>query len=267
MSDWFCVYALRTDLIGEGDDIGEAVTAAAGRAECVGIQDDDIILVAESAVATAEGAAVHLDTVVPSEEALRYAERYHIEPRIAEVVLRESDRVVGGIPGFLLTLKNGTLLPNAGVDHSNAPDGTVVPLPADPDASAASIRERIRELTGKNVGVFVIDSRTHAMRLGCSGVAIGCSGPMAVVDETGRCDLFGRRLEVTKRAVGDCLASTAELLMGEADECVPAVLIRGTGIAIGDEQGIPSIDASECLFMGAALNADPSTFNRQHKPE
>jgi coenzyme F420-0:L-glutamate ligase len=267
MSEWFCVYALHTGLIGEGDDIATAVLAAADTAPCAGVADGDIILVAESALATAEGRAVRLDSVVPSEEALRLADRHAIEPRIAEVVLRESDRVVGGIPGYLLTLKNGTLLPNAGVDHSNAPEGTVVPLPADPDGSAARLRAAIRERRGVNVGVLVIDSRTHAMRLGCSGVAIGCAGLKAVVDDAGRLDLFGRKLEVTKRAVGDCLASAAELLMGEADECVPTVLVRGTGIEIGEEKGIPTIEASACLFMGAALHADPSAFNRQGKTE
>lgn len=267
MSGWFSVYALHTGLIHDGDDLTEKVLAAADTAPCRGVQDGDILLLAESAVATAEGRVVKLDSVTPSPEALALAERYHLEPRIAEVVLRESDCVVGGIPGYLLTLKNGTLLPNAGVDHSNAPDGAVVPLPANPDRSAAQMRAAIRERVGANIGVLVIDSRTHAMRLGCSGVAIGCSGVRAVVDEAGRLDLFGRELEVTKRAVGDCLASAAELLMGEADECVPAVLFRGSGIGITDDVGIPTIDASDCLFMGAALHADPTLFNRKGKTE
>ncbi|QYZ79677.1 coenzyme F420-0:L-glutamate ligase [Methanofollis formosanus] len=267
MSRWYAVYALETGLIREGDDVAEKVVAAAEAAACGGIRDGDILLLAESAVATAEGRTVRLDEVVPSDEARRLAERYAIDPAITEVVLRESDRVVGGIPGFLLTLKNGTLLPNAGADHSNAPDGTVVPLPRDPDASAGRVRAAVRARLGVNTGVLVIDSRTHAMRLGCSGVAIGCAGLSAVVDESGRRDLFGRELEVTKRAVGDCLASAAELLMGEADECVPAVLVRGTGIELNEEYGIPTIDASECLFMGAALHADPAAFDGEGKPE
>lgn len=267
MSGWFCVYALQTGLVREGDDFAEKVLAAADAAPCQGVQDGDILLLAESAVATAEGRVVSLDTVTPSPKALVLAKRYHIEPRIAEVVLRESDGVVGGIPGYLLTLKNGTLLPNAGVDHSNAPEGTVVPLPIDPDASAVRVRAAVRERRGADVGVLVIDSRTHAMRLGCSGVAIGCAGIRAVVDEAGRLDLFGRKLEVTKRAVGDCLASAAELLMGEADECVPAVLVRGSGIGITDDIGVPTIDASDCLFMGAALHADPALFDRKGKTE
>jgi coenzyme F420-0:L-glutamate ligase len=181
-----------------------------------------------------------------------------MDPRHVEVVLRESDRVVGGIPGFLLCMKNGTLLPNAGIDASNAPEGSLVLLPLDPDASAARIRTAIMEQSRADIGVIVIDSRTHAMRLGCSGVAIGCSGIPSVVDERGKKDLFGRELEVTKRAVADCIASAAELVMGEAGECVPAAVVRGIGLPIGDYAGVATIDASECLFMGVALHTDPS---------
>jgi F420-0:gamma-glutamyl ligase len=88
------------------------------------------------------------------------------------------------------------------------------------------------------------------MRLGCSGVAIGSAGITSVIDDRGRSDLFGRKLEVTKRAVADNIASAAELVMGEADECIPAAIIRGLGMSIGDQIGIETIDAKECLFMG-----------------
>jgi len=89
------------------------------------------------------------------------------------------------------------------------------------------------------------------MRLGCSGVAIGLAGIPSVIDDRGRSDLFGRKLEVTKRAVADNIASAAELVMGEADECTPAAIIRGIGLPIGSNVGVDTIDATECLFMGA----------------
>ncbi len=254
----FSVYGLATALIRAGDDVTDHLIAAAGHSECRGFLTGDVVVIAESAVATAEGRAIDLDTIEPSDEALRLAERYRMDPRAVEVILRESGRVVGGIPGFLLCMKNGTLLPNAGIDASNTPSGTVLPLPADPDASAERIRKAIRERAGADVGVIVIDSRTHAMRLGCSGVAIGCSGVPSVLDECGRPDLFGRELEVTKRAVADCIASAAELVMGEANECVPAAVVRGLRLPVGDYAGVATIDASECLFMGVALHADPS---------
>lgn len=254
----FSVYGIATPLIYPGDDVAERLLESVGRSGAGGFKTGDVLAVAESALATAEGRVVSLASFEPSEEALRLARDYVMDARLAEVVLRESDRVVGGIPGFLLCMKNGTLLPNAGIDASNAPAGSVVLLPLDPDASAARIRSAIAERTGADLGVIIVDSRTHAMRLGCSGVAIGCSGIPSVIDERGRKDLFGRELQVTKRAVADCIASAAELVMGEADECVPAAVIRGIGLPIGDYNGVATIDASECLFMGVALHADPS---------
>jgi coenzyme F420-0:L-glutamate ligase len=202
-------------------------------------------------VATAEGNVVRLSDVTPTGKAVEMAEKYQMDPRIVEVVLHESDSVVGGIPGFLLCMKNGTLLPNAGVDASNAPAGCVTPLPVDADKSALAMKDAIKRRCGADIGVIIADSRTHAMRLGCSGVAIGAAGIPAVIDDRGRSDLFGRKLEVTKRAVADNIASAAELVMGEADECTPAAIIRGTGLPIGDHLGVETIDATECLFMGA----------------
>ena len=254
----YSVYGLATPLIQPGDDMTAYILAAVERSGCRGLQAGDVVVIAESALATAEGRVTRLEDVEPGAEALRLAREYQMDPRLVEVVLQESDQVVGGIPGFLLCMKNGTLLPNAGIDASNPPEGPVILLPADPDASAARIRAGIAGRTGADVGVIVIDSRTHAMRLGCCGVAIGCAGIPSVIDERGRSDLFGRKLEVTKRAVADCIASAAELVMGEADECVPAVVVRGVGLPVGDYAGIDTIDASECLFMGVALHADPS---------
>jgi len=247
----FAVFGLETGLIREGDDVSAAVIRTAMRSPCAGIQDGDVIVLAESMVATAEGRTVCLADVTPSGRAQKLAAEFSMDPRVAEIVLNESDEVVGGIPHFLLCMKGGTLLPNAGVDGSNAPRGCLIPLPADPDASALRIRKETEERTGKKVGVIIADSRTHAMRSGCSGVAIGCAGIVSVIDDRGRSDLFGNTLEVTKRAVADNIASAAELVMGEADEGVPAAIVRGLGLPIRDDAvGIESIAASECLFMG-----------------
>jgi coenzyme F420-0:L-glutamate ligase/coenzyme F420-1:gamma-L-glutamate ligase len=256
MNASFSVIGLPTGIIRCGDSIAQLVMMAAGNA-CGGFKDGDILVLAETAVATAEGNVVRLSEVRPSVRAEELAARYRIDPATAEVVLRESDSIVGGIPGFLLCMKGGTLLPNAGVDASNAPPGCVTPLPADPNGSALRIRDAIMKATGARIGVVIADSRTHAMRLGCSGVAIGCAGFTAVIDDRGRSDLFGRKLEVTKRAVADNIASAAELVMGEADECTPAAIIRGIGLPLDDSLGIDTIAAEECLFMGVlARNRD-----------
>ncbi|MGA2122613.1 MAG: coenzyme F420-0:L-glutamate ligase [Methanoregula sp.] len=249
MNSSFGVFGLSTGIIHSGDPIADRVLAAAEKA-CGGFEEGDVLVLAETAVATSEGNVIHLSGVEPSPQAQELAEKYRMDPRTVEVVLRESDSIVGGIPGFLLCMKGGTLLPNAGVDASNAPPGCVTPLPADPDQSALSIKTAIESQAGVRIGVIIADSRTHAMRLGCSGVAIGSAGIPSVIDDRGRSDLFGRTLEVTKRAVADNIASAAELVMGEADECTPAAIIRGIGLPIDDHIGVETIDATECLFMG-----------------
>lgn len=259
MTIQYTVTGLKTEIIVPGDDISDILLHSLHKTGLT-LQDGDVIVIAENAVATAEGALVTLEEVIPSAEARHYAETYGMDPHLAEAVIRESDTIIGGIPGFLLCMKNGTLLPNAGIDGSNAPKGSVVCLPRDPDTSAETIRDTIREKTGCTPIVIIADSRTHAMRLGCSGVAIGCAGTVAVVDEVGKEDLFGRELIVTKKAVADNLASAAELVMGEAGESVPAAVIQGLALEMADISGIPDIAAEECLFMGAALNANPALF-------
>jgi F420-0:gamma-glutamyl ligase len=154
----FHIYGLHTDVIKSGDSIFDHIINAM-HAQRLTIQDHDIIVLAESAVATSQGRIVALHTIIPSNEAFNLAQEYNIEPSLAELILRESDRIVGGITGFLLTIKSGHLLPNAGIDGSNAPPGHVTLLPADPDAFAANLRKQFFDTTGCSVGVLIIDSK------------------------------------------------------------------------------------------------------------
>ncbi|MDD1729095.1 MAG: coenzyme F420-0:L-glutamate ligase [Methanospirillum sp.] len=243
------LFGIKTGLIHQGEEILPLIYGGM-ESQNLEFTDGDILVIAESALATSEGRLVQLDEQKPSPEAEELAAQYQLDPRLAEVVLRESDEIVGGIPGFLLCTSRGNLLPNAGVDGSNAPEGMVSLLPADPNVSAYKLRQEIGQTTGKSVAVLVIDSRTHPMRYGCSGVALGCSGIPSVLDERGRKDLFGRELKVTRRALADNIASAAELLMGEADEGIPVVLVRGLDIQVGEFEGVEQISADECLFMG-----------------
>ena len=150
MGSSFQVFGIKTKILVPGDDISQIIVDnAKATVGLGGIADGDIVVLAESALSTTEGGIVTLSEVNPSKKALEYADKYHIDARLAEVVISESDRIIGGIPGFLLCLKNGTLLPNAGIDASNAPAGKVVKLPKDPDASAKRVREEIMRLTGK----------------------------------------------------------------------------------------------------------------------
>jgi coenzyme F420-0:L-glutamate ligase len=260
MNAEFQVRGVSTGIIRPGEDIVSVFIEALSRTNDT-ILEGDIIVIAESALATSENRLINLEKVTPSTNALALAKEYGMDPREVEVVIQESDSIVGGISGFLLCMKKGTLLPNAGVDASNAPPGYLVPLPCDPDASADRIRREILNQCGVKTGVIVADSRTHAMRVGCSGVAIGCAGMPSVLDDRGRSDLFGRTLVVTKRALADNIATAAELVMGEADECIPIVIVRGLGIPLSDEVGIEAIAAEDCLFMGTLRNISRKEYD------
>lgn len=255
------VLGIKTDLIRPGDDLVEALLAGMKR-EGLSLADGDVLVIAESAVATAEGGVVSLSEVNPGPLALEFAEKFRKDPREMELIIRSSDRIMGGIPGVVLTIKDGFLYPNAGIDHSNAPPGSVVLFPEDPQRSASEIRERMVEASGKRIGVIIGDSRTHPLRLGCVGVALACDGIIPVEDARGEKDLYGRTLEVTRKAVADNLVSAGEVVMGEGDEGVPAVIIRGAPVKFtGDkeEMTIPSIPPDECMYIGS-LRCGPHPY-------
>lgn len=251
------VLGIKTDLIKIGDDLVEALKKGMQRAGLT-LEDGDILIVSESALATSEGRVTNLEEVFPGKLALDLAARYSKDPREMELILKESDEIVGGIPGVVLTLKEGFLYPNAGIDHSNAPPGYVVLFPADPHRSASEIHRRIS--SGKRIGVIIGDSRTHPLRLGCVGVALACDGLEPVEDARGQKDLFGRELQITRKAVADNLVSAAQVVMGEGDEGIPAAIIRGAPVKIGDVScEIPKIPPQECMYIGA-LRAGPHPY-------
>jgi len=206
--------------IGKGDDLAELIAA---RAE---LQDGDVLVVAQKAVSKAEGRTVRLAEVEPSEEARRLAGEE--DPRRLEVILSESKRIVRTRPPLVIAeTRHGFVCASAGVDSSNAPEPeTVVLLPEDPDASAARIRERLRELTGVEVGVIVSDSFGRPWRQGTTDVAIGLAGIRPLLDLKGVRDAAGYELHATVIAVADELAGAAELVLGKTSG-IPAALIRG----------------------------------------
>lgn len=191
------------------------------------LRDGDVLVISSKFVAVSEGRVVKLGAVKPGKKAEELAAKYRMSPRLCEFVLRESDEVIGGIPGFLLASKDGLLTPNAGIDKSNVKHGMVVLYPRRPDVSARKIREALKFSRGVDVGVVICDSRLSPTRRGTTGVAVAASGIEAVLDMRGRADLFGNVLKVTSQAVADDLSSGAEILMGESDEATPMVLVRG----------------------------------------
>ena len=206
--------------IREGDDLAALI---AERAE---VRDHDVVVVAQKAVSKAEGRVVHLAEVEPTDEARRLSGEE--DPRRVEVILREAARIVRSRPPLVIAeTRHGFVCASAGVDSSNAPEaGTVVLLPEDPDRSATRLRERLRELTGAEIGVIVSDSFGRAWRQGTTDVAIGLAGIRPLLDLKGERDAAGYELHATVIAVADELAGAAQLVLGKTDG-IPAAIVRG----------------------------------------
>jgi coenzyme F420-0:L-glutamate ligase/coenzyme F420-1:gamma-L-glutamate ligase len=209
--------------IREGDDLAALI------AEQTELRDRDVLVVAQKAVSKAEGRIVRLAEIEPSDEARRLAGDH--DPRKLEVILSEAVRIVRTRPPLLIAeTRHGFVCASAGVDASNAPaPETVVLLPEDPDASAARIRDRLRELTEAEVGVIVSDSFGRAWRQGTTDVAIGLAGIRPLLDLAGLRDAAGYELHATVIAAADELAGAAELVLGKT-EGVPAAVIRGVDV-------------------------------------
>jgi coenzyme F420-0:L-glutamate ligase/coenzyme F420-1:gamma-L-glutamate ligase len=216
-------------LIQPGDDLAQLLGEAVARSG--GLRDRDVLVIAQKIVSKAEGRYVNLDQITPSPRALDIAQQCEKDPRLIEVILSESSEVVRLRPGLIITRHRlGFIAANAGVDRSNvAPEGIdrVLLLPADPDRSAAHIRSALRERFGIDLAVIIADSHGRPHRLGTVGVAIGLSGLAGVEDWRGRKDLFGYTLQHTEVGVADQIASAGTLLLGQAAEATPAVIVRG----------------------------------------
>lgn len=218
--------------IAAGDDLVEVILAglaASGERLC----DGDVLVLTQKIVSKAEGRQIDPADVTPSERASKLAAETGKDARVVELILRESREVLRCRPGLIIVVHRlGFILANAGIDQSNVDNGnSVLLLPLDPDASAASIRAGLRDKTGIDCAVLIIDSIGRPWRLGTAGTAIGVSGMPALVDLHGRPDLFGRRLETTTVGLADELASAASMVMGQADEGRPIVLARGVPYA------------------------------------
>ncbi len=240
---------IKTPLIGPGDDMAAVLIDAMDTAG-IRLQDNDIIVLAESAVGSAEKRIVNLEDIKPGKKAIELSKLYENDPRKMELIIRESDEILGGIPGVVVTITKGVLSPSAGIDNSKAPEGHVVLLPENPKKSAIGIREKLMAEYNCNVAIIIGDSRTQPLRLGCVGIALACAGIEPVEDVRGRKDLFGKPLLITRRATADNLVSAAQIIMGEADESTPAVLIRDAPVKfIEGSEDIPVIARDECLYF------------------
>ncbi len=208
-----------------GDDLAALIVGAAG--EEPGIRDGDVVVVTQKVVSKAEGRLVSLDAVDPSTEALRLAAETEKDPRLVELILRESVRIVRQRGPVLITeTRHGFVCANAGIDASNVGSGVVSLLPEDPDRSAQEIRRGIRKVAGADVAVIISDTFGRPWREGQTNVAVGLAGMLPFADYVGQADPYGYELRVSTLAVADELAAAAELVMGKL-EGVPVAIIRG----------------------------------------
>lgn len=238
----------------EGDRLGEMIVAAAVAAG-FDFLDTDVVVVAQKVVSKAEGRVVDLSEVNPSDFALTVSREVSKDPRLVEVILSETRRIVrmderrSGKGRLITETRGGLVLANAGVDASNVSGGaSVTLLPLDSDRSAATLREEIRKKTGKDIAVVISDTVGRPWREGLMDIAIGCSGLKALSDLRGRTDTKGLELTATEMAVADQVACAAGMLMEKASS-VPAVVARGVGFEHGEEGcGELVRDPTEDLF-------------------
>jgi coenzyme F420-0:L-glutamate ligase len=219
------------------------------------LREGDVLVVSSKFIAISEGRIVSLGSVGPSSRATELSKRYEVPAELCELIIQESDLIIGGVPGFILTMWKGLLTPNAGIDKSNIEHGRVVLYPKDPLASATKIADEMRRRRGVRIGVVVSDSRLTPTRMGTIGVALAAVGIQAIRDMRGHPDLFGNPLKVTRQAIADDLCSGAQLVMGEADEATPIVLVRGLQTVGAEESRFApsdfSIPIEQCVFVGS----------------
>lgn len=214
-------------LIKPGDNLANLIIKAA-KNQRLKIENGDVLVIAQTIVSKAEEQIVDLAEIKPSRKAIQLAKKTGKDPKIVELILKESKDVLRTGPDFIIVeTKHGFICANAGVDQSNIEKGKALLLPKNPDKCAEKIRGEIKKITGTDIAVIISDSQGRAFREGVLGTAIGVSGLIPIWDRRGDIDLFGRELKITKVAVADQLTAAASLVMGEANEGIPVVLIRG----------------------------------------
>ena len=197
-------------------------------------KNNDIVVISSKFVSMSEGSIVKLSSIKATKRARDLSIQNHMDAKLAELVLRESEYVMSGVPGFLLAIRDGMIAPNAGIDKSNVPKGHAILYPRDPFGTAEKLRLKFLAQLGIRVGIVIADSRLMPTRIGTTGVAIGCAGFEPVEDLRGKRDLFGNILRVTFKATADAIATMGVMVMGESDESTPVAVVRGANVLWSD---------------------------------
>jgi coenzyme F420-0:L-glutamate ligase len=231
------------------------------------LQDGDVLVISTKYISNSQErivdldkiktSIVDLDKIKTSEEGLQISKTYQLKPEIAEIIIRESDKIFGGIGGFVITSSDNIMAPNAGIDKSNAKKGRAILYPANPYQTAEELRRKIFLRFFIHVGIILVDSRLMPARIGTSGVAIACAGIEPVLDMRAKKDLDGNPLKVTFQAVVDNLATIANHKMGEGAESKPFAIVRNSGAKLTDRKIKPSemaISPDQCVYVRGLSN-------------
>ncbi|WP_342306116.1 coenzyme F420-0:L-glutamate ligase [Methanolobus sp. ZRKC5] len=208
-------------MIKRGDDIASIIC------ERTSIEDNDVIIIASTIVAKAEGRQFRLENITAGEAAKGIANKHDIDPRFVQAVLDRSHEILVDYPIFLVETDNGHVCIKAGIDESNVENGYMLDLPQNSDQSAKDIGEGIESKAEKKVSVIITDTNGRAFKIGQTGIAVGVYKIHPIKNWKGQKDLFGNTLEVTEEAIADEIAGAANLLMGEGDGGYPVVILRG----------------------------------------
>ena len=221
------------------------------------LQEGDVIVISTKFISNSQGRLVDLNSVRASKDGTEVSKKFQMREEIAEIILRESDKIFGGISGFVITSSDNIMAPNAGIDKSNAKKGKIILYPNNPYDIAEQIRRKIFLKFLIHVGIILVDSRLMPSRIGTSGVAIACAGIEPVLDMRAEKDLDGNPLKVTFQAVADNLATIANHKMGEAAESKPFAIVRNSGAKLTDRKIIPSemtISPDQCVYVRGLTN-------------
>lgn len=248
------IIPLATPLITKNFPLAETIVKTLRKNKVI-LKNGDVLIISSKVVALSQGRLVDLRKIKPSSRAKRLAKKYrkfHEDPRLVELILREADKIFPG--DFLTTLKDGVIIPAAGIDRSNAPKDFAILWPKNPWILARNLAKTFRlELKIKDLGVVIADSHCQPLRWGTTGLALAWAGFFGVEDARGQKDIFGKKLQLTRKAVADNLASSALLVMGEAGEKIPFAVISGAPVKFTKRMQKKSeifVKPAKCVFSG-----------------
>ncbi len=195
----------------------------------VTLENNDILVISSKYISTSQQRLLDIDKIKPSKDVSHLSDKFQLNPNVAEIIVRESDVIFGGIPGFVIASSDNILAPNAGIDKSNAKEGKLILYPDEPYNIAEQLKRKFFLNFQINIGIIIVDSRLMPSRIGTTGVAIACSGIEPIKDMRAQNDLEGNPLKVTFQAVADTVASIANQQMGEGSESKPFAIVKNSG--------------------------------------